>query len=242
MEAFLKMLLLGSHGVFAYVSIFSILVACGLGIPLPEDVSLILGGFLAHQGAVKLPIMIAVGFFGILAGDSIIYLFGRKFGREGGVAAGFFSRIVTPEKRLKVEGLFTSHGEKIVMLARFLPGVRAVTYFTAGSAGMPYRRFILFDGCAALGSAPLFVLLGYKFGNELEMLVKKIKDGQLFVLSMLLVLAVGYLVFKRVRTRANARRHEAAARALLAAQLDLEAPATRAAAGAPRSEIRALGS
>ena len=141
MEHLLKHLLIDSNGLVAYLSIFGVLVACGVGLPLPEDVSLVLGGFLAHQGAAKLPIMIAVGFFGILCGDSLIYLAGRrvgaKVGRDGG--SGFLARIVTPEKRAKVEKLFAAHGQKIVMIARFLPGVRAVTYFTAGSAGMRYR-------------------------------------------------------------------------------------------------------
>ena len=67
-----------------------------------------------------------------------------------------------------MEQLFAAHGQKIVMAARFLPGVRAVTYFTAGSARMPYLRFILWDGFAALVSAPVFVWLGFHFGEKLD--------------------------------------------------------------------------
>lgn len=152
MQEFLTHLLTGTHGFLAYLSVFGILLACGLGVPLPEDISLILGGFLAHKGAASLPVMMGVGFFGILAGDSLIFLAGRRLGSQVGrsSSSGFFARVVTPEKRAKVEGLFALHGQKIVMVARFLPGVRAVTYFTAGSAGMSYWRFIMWDGLAAL--------------------------------------------------------------------------------------------
>src|SRR5579862_8208802 len=99
---------MSSHGLLAYGVVFSVLIACGLGIPLPEDISLILGGFLVHQGAARLPVMIAVGFVGILGGDSLIYLAGRRIGTRVGQDGGFFGRIVTPAKRAKVQKLFAA--------------------------------------------------------------------------------------------------------------------------------------
>ncbi len=192
-----------AQGFVAYATVFSILVACGLGIPLPEDISLILGGFLAHKGAASLPVMMAVGFAGILAGDSLIFFAGRrlggKLGRDEGASKGFFARIVTPEKRAKVEGLFTKHGQKIVCIARFMPGVRAVTYFTAGSVGMSYWRFIFWDGLAALLSAPIFVWLGFHFGSELDTLIDKFKEGQYVVMGVLAAGVAAYVLYRRRR-------------------------------------------
>lgn len=199
MEDFLFQLFDNSSGLAAYLSVFGVLLACGLGVPLPEDISLIAGGYLAHKGAANLPVMMLVGFSGILAGDSIIFFIGRKLGSRVQQGRGFFARIITPEKRARVEGLFAAHGQKIVMLARFLPGVRAVTFFTAGSAGMGYLRFIAFDGLAALASAPLFVFLGFKFGGELDLLLAKVKDGQLAVIAALVGGVVAYLVYRRIR-------------------------------------------
>jgi membrane protein DedA with SNARE-associated domain len=208
-EELLTNLLSNTQGIFAYGAIFLILLACGLGIPLPEDISLILGGFLAHKGAASLPIMMAVGFVGILAGDSLIFNFGRKLGSNvGRKPGGFFARIITPEKRAKVEGLFEKHGQKIVMIARFMPGVRAVTYFTAGSVGMPYWRFILWDGMAALLSAPVFVFLGFHFGNELDYVIDKLKEGQAYVLTGMAVLAVAWFVWNRRKAAAERARAE----------------------------------
>lgn len=210
MEAFLTNLLSNTQGIFAYATVFSVLVACGLGIPLPEDISLILGGFLAHKGAASLPVMMAVGFVGILAGDSLIFNFGRKLGSSvGRKKGGFFARIITPEKRAKVEGLFEKHGQKIVMIARFMPGVRAVTYFTAGSVGMPYWRFILWDGLAALVSAPLFVFLGFHFGSELDYLVAQIKKSQTGVLVGLAVVGVAWYLWQRRKAAAKAAAEQA---------------------------------
>jgi len=194
---FLLNLLGGTNGFLAYFMVFAILVACGLGVPLPEDISLILGGWLAYKGAANLPMMMAVGFLGILVGDSLIFYAGRRIGTNVGKRGGFFSRIVTPEKRARVEGLFSKHGSKIVCIARFMPGVRAVTYFTAGSTGMSYWRFIFWDGLAALLSAPVFVWLGAKFGDRLDWLIQQLHQGQYYVFGAIAVLVVGILVWRR---------------------------------------------
>jgi len=211
LEELLKHLLDGAHGFPAYLSVFGVLVLCGLGLPLPEDVSLITGGYLAYLGNVRLPVMMAVGFVGILVGDSLIYLTGRRVGDRVAEGRGFIARIVTPEKRARVEKLFHGHGEKIVMLARFLPGVRAVTYFTAGSTRMRYLKFILFDGLAALASAPLLVFLGYYFGSELELITKKIREGQIAVIAVIVAAVAGYFAFKRWRASAQKRGEATAA-------------------------------
>ncbi len=113
--------------------------------------------------------------------------------------------MVTPEKRRRVEELFRRHGEKIVMVARFLPGVRAVTYFTAGSARMRYSRFILWDGIAALGSAPLFVYLGYRFGDELERLVRAVRHGETAAIVGILIAGLVFIVVRQIKASKQRR-------------------------------------
>ena len=198
-QEFLTNLLGSTHGFFAYAAVFGILVACGLGVPLPEDISLILGGFLAHKGAASLPTMMVIGFAGILVGDSLdLRSSGRRLGTHvGRRRPSFLARVVTPEKRARVEGLFALHGQKIVMIARFLPGVRAVTYFTAGSAGMSYWRFIFWDGLAAILSAPFFVWLGFAFGDKLDYAIDRMKEGQLVVLGVLVVGGLGLFLWRK---------------------------------------------
>lgn len=197
MEAILQSLLADSHGLAAYLTVFGILVVCGLGVPLPEDISLILGGYLAYQGSADLPVMMVVGFLGILVGDSLIYLVGRRLGERP--STGWLGKIITPEKRAVVAGMFEKHGRKVVMIARFMPGVRAVTYFTAGSVKMNYFQFIFWDGLAAIVSAPLFIYLGYRFGDEMDLLMAKVKEGQFAVLAVLAVVAVGAWIWHRRR-------------------------------------------
>lgn len=198
MEQILITLFESTSGGVAYALVFGILLLCGLGLPIPEDVSLILGGFLVYEGKAVLPIMMVTGYLGIIIGDSLVFLIGRQFGSRIVSTGGFFARIFSAEKRQRVARLFARHGEKIVMIARFLPGVRAVTYFTAGSVHMKYSHFIFFDSVAALVSAPVFIFLGYRFGGELEQLIKAVRNGQIRVLIGLAVVVTGYIVVTRL--------------------------------------------
>jgi len=209
---------------WSYPLIFGVLLACGLGLPAPEDISLIAGGWLVYEGRAQLPWMMLTGYLGIIAGDSIIFFLGRMIGSRVGTRAGsFLSRVVSPEKRARVQGLFKRHGEKIVMIARFLPGVRAPTYFTAGSVGMRYSHFIFFDSIAALASAPIFVYLGFRFGGQLEFLLHQVKKGQPGVIAAIVVLGLGAFLFSRWRGRREAR---ANAEALRETPPDPPAPST----------------
>ncbi len=173
--------ILGGHSLHVGCGfVFLFLLLCGFGLPLPEDVVLVTGGVLAwlsspleeatFAGMFRdhgLLTMVVVGLGGILAGDSVIYLAGRRFGVR---VADFrpLRRMITPEKLQTVERKIRTRGNIVVVFARFLPGLRAPTFFTVGHARMPYWEFLLFDGCAALVSAPLWVCIGFWFGSDLQ--------------------------------------------------------------------------
>lgn len=173
-------LLAGNSLDIGYVFVFVVLLLCGFGLPMPEDIILVTGGVLAWlssdleavslSGMLRDPgllAMVAVGLGGILAGDSVIFWAGRRYGHR---VADFrpLRRIITPEKLELVEKKVRHRGNVVVMFARFLPGLRAPTYFTVGHARLPYWKFLVYDGTAALVSAPLWVCLGFWFGSDLE--------------------------------------------------------------------------
>ncbi len=173
-------LLAGNSLELGYAFVFVALVLCGFGLPMPEDVILVTGGVLAWLASgyedaslqalwrdPGLHQMILVGLLGILAGDSVIYFMGRRLGVR---IAEFrlLRRLVPPEKLQEVERQLRHRGKFVVVIARYLPGLRAPTYFTVGHSRLPYWQFLLFDGLAALLSAPLWVCLGYWFGDDIE--------------------------------------------------------------------------
>ncbi len=214
--------ILGNHSLGAgYAFVFSILILCGFGFPMPEDVILVTGGVLAWlaspleaptlAGMLRdegLITMVCVGLVGIVAGDSIIYWGGRRFGRR--VADVWpFRRVVTPAKLERVERLLRQRGNLVVVLARYLPGLRAPTYFTVGHARLPFWEFALFDGVAALVSAPLWVCLGFWFGDDIERAARESSRFGRFILIGVVVAAAA-LAFRWLQKRGAAARAAAA--------------------------------
>lgn len=195
--------LLGGHGLHVgYAFVFVILCLCGFGLPMPEDVVLATGGVLAwlasdieevtFSAMIRdrgLIIMVLVGLAGIVAGDAVIFLAGRRFGHR--IAdIGPLRRVITPAKLEAVEKHIRRRGNLVVLVARFLPGLRAPTFFTVGHAKMPFWEFLLFDGSAALLSAPFWVCLGFWLGSDLESLAHEASR-----FSHLILLGVGVVLF-----------------------------------------------
>lgn len=174
MDYFLDFLL-NFYGPMPYFIIFGILLACGLGLPIPEDVTLFAAGVLAYYGVVSLKIIIVTSFIGVLLGDSIIFFLGKIYGPNL-TKVWFFARIFT-ENRLKlVQTRFLQQGNKLIFAARFMPGLRAPIFFSAGLLHLPTRIFLFYDGTAALISVPLIIWSVYYFGDELDHVIKMIKN------------------------------------------------------------------
>ena len=198
--------MLAGHGLHAgYVAVFTVLLLCGFGLPMPEDVILATGGVLAWLARDRpvtsfaamfrdtgLLTMIVVGLAGILVGDSIIFLAGRRFGHR---VADFrpLRRIITPAKLERVEKELRRRGNVLVMLARFLPGLRTPTFFVVGHARLPYWEFFLFDGAAALVSAPLWVCLGFWFGSDIQQAARHASEFSHYILIAAGVATAAYV-------------------------------------------------
>ena len=176
-----------------------VLITCGLGVPLPEDVPLIAGGWLVARGGGSLPLMIFTGLAGILIGDSIIFRAGQVYGEK--LLETRLGRHIPSEKVQRTIETFAKHGPKFIMAARFVPGLRAVTYFVAGLTGVPYWKFITYDGIAACVSAPAWVYLGW-WGRKHNMLNKVwgwSAQAQVGIFAAIAGLTVLYFLFRSVR-------------------------------------------
>jgi hypothetical protein len=88
----------------------------------------------------------------------------------------------------------------VVVIARYLPGLRAPTFFTAGHSRLPFWEFALFDGVAALISAPLWVCLGFYFGDDIEQAARQASRFGHYILAGALAVAAG-LAFRWLRRR-----------------------------------------
>ena len=194
MEAFL------AH--WSYLGVFLILTISGFGVPIPEDIPLIWGGYMCGTGQASLYIMLPVGFFSLIGADFIVYLLGRQFG-EPIRRLPILRRYLCDKKMAKAKKFFDKHGGKVIFLARFLPGLRTPIYFSAGKFKIPAWKMLCMDGLAALLSAPALILAGYFFYNHLDTAWEWAKRGQLGLLGSIFILGTLYIGFKYWRHKAN---------------------------------------
>jgi membrane protein DedA with SNARE-associated domain len=188
----LTLRLLGLDGILPYLLVLLVLLACGLGLPVPEDITLIAGGLAAYYGHADVWRMIGVSFLGVLMGDSIVFLLGRKYGLSI-TRLWPFSRLFSHTRIEYVRGRFQESGNRILFLARFMPGLRAPIYFTAGTVGVKFRTLILYDGLAALLSVPAIVYASYAFGDQIDRVLgitRNVSHGILFAVALLVTIGV----------------------------------------------------
>jgi membrane protein DedA with SNARE-associated domain len=153
--------------VFIYVGLFLLLFLCGLGVPIPEEVTLLAGGFLINLGFIHLYPTLIVVFVGILSGDLAMYSIGRKWGH--GIITHRHLHEIFSEKRLeRVRQFFRDHGSKTIFIARFISGFRCAAFLAAGTMGMKTGKFILLDALGAMIMVPLLIALGYYFGLKID--------------------------------------------------------------------------
>ena len=128
-----------------YVAVFIALMICGAGLPLPEDMTLVAGGVIAGLGYANVHAMFALAMFGVLLGDSAIFLLGHHYGARI-MQWRFVARILTPSRYAKVQEKFGRYGNRMLFFARFLPGMRTTVYLTAGMTHrVSFARFLLLD-------------------------------------------------------------------------------------------------
>ncbi len=156
---------------FIYAGLFLLLFFCGLGLPIPEEITLLAGGFLIQLGFIRFYPTLTVVFVGILSGDMALYSIGRKWGH--GIITHRHMREVFSENRMtRIRKFFSDHGSKTIFIARFIMGFRVGAFLAAGTMGMEPSKFLLLDCLAALIMIPLILLLGYYFGANIEWLTE----------------------------------------------------------------------
>jgi membrane protein DedA with SNARE-associated domain len=173
------------------------LLAAGVGIPIPEDLTLLGAGYFAWRGDAPLWLMLVTCFVGIVIGDSCLYWIGRKLGPRL-TRHRWLSHRLTPARQERLRGFFVRRGAGAILLARFAAAARGALYLTAGSMGLRYRRFLVFDALAACLSVSLWVLIGWRFGAHIDgvrHLVKRVEHILLIVIvAVLLTWGIAVLV------------------------------------------------
>ncbi len=196
MQAFL------SH--FGYAAVLAALLAAGVGVPIPEEVTQLTTGVLAHEGILDIRAAIPVVWFGIVAGDTALFFIARRHGPRL-LASRAVQRVLTPERRQALERHYARHGFLTVAIARHTGGVRYAAFALAGATrAVSPATFILADALSALVSVPIVVGAGYLFSEHIHQVKREIRIAELGILAIV-ALAAGLIVLRRRRARAGAQ-------------------------------------
>jgi undecaprenyl-diphosphatase len=175
-----------------------------VGLLVPGETVMLLGGAVAGQGATDVYLTIAIAWFCAWGGDSTSFFIGRRLGREFLLRHG--PRFGFGHDRLaQVEDYFSRHGGKTIFIGRFVGIVRAFAPFIAGSSGMRYRAFVPYSilGCGLWVSAAIWI--GYIFSRSIDSAIKYAGKG-FFVLGALIAIVVGVVAATRfLRVEENRR-------------------------------------
>lgn len=178
---------------------FGILLLCGFGLPVPEDITLVALGYMTYflnvdghygDGRLLVALAVAVGMAGVVIGDATMFTLGARLGGRLMHRAPFRS-ILGSGRREKAAEFLQAKGPQVLFSARFMPGLRSVVFFTSGTLGIRLRTFLFFDGLAALLSVPALVLSSWYFGEQIQDVIKYAQKSEQGILAVIVLLAAG---------------------------------------------------
>jgi membrane protein DedA with SNARE-associated domain len=185
----------------SYGLIILVPIGTGSGLPLPEEVPVIVAGIASHAGRLNVWLALASCFVGAILGDCVMYAFGYHFGHGVFKRHPLVARHLTPEREQWAEHMIRRHGFKVFFLSRFLVGIRSPVYITAGILHMPFRRFLLIDLVCAGVVIPTFFGLGYLFSDRIRAWWGAIHNAEIAVTVVVAITLGSVLLAWYIRRR-----------------------------------------
>jgi len=169
-----------------------------LGTFLEGETILVLGGLAAYQGYLGLPGVILAAFIGSLCGDQLFFFFGRRHSRSILVKRPSWQRRID-----RAQKLLERFRPPLIVVFRFLYGLRTVAPFVIGMSSVSTVKFVLLNAVGALVWAIAVGAGGYLFGNAIEALIGNIKHYELQAFAGIAVIGalIWIIYFNRRRKR-----------------------------------------
>ena len=185
---------------FPYIGIFLLLILGGVGLPFPEDATLILTGFLVAQNVIKPVQAFLAVYSGLLISDFFLFWVGKKYGRML-VLHKRFQKIISPDQLSRLEEKFKRRGVWVVLIGRHFLGLRAQIFLVAGVMRMSAIKFLLADGATSLLTIALMSGMGYAGGNSVEILKKNVKRIEHIAILIVAILVTAWIIYKYFKTK-----------------------------------------
>ncbi len=175
---------------YGYWAVFFGVMLENAGVPVPGETILLIAGYFASTGEFHLGLVMLIAATGAVIGDNIGFAIGHHFGRNVLLRVGRFF-FLTPKRFEHMENYFERHGNKTILVARFITGLRVFAALLAGaSRKMPWRIFFAYNVAGALLWSVVITTLGYLFGQSLPLLIKWVGRSGTILLVLAVVIAV----------------------------------------------------
>jgi membrane protein DedA with SNARE-associated domain len=177
---------------YGYWTIFFGVMLENAGLLVPGETILLVGGYFAasHPDQFNIFRVMLTAAFGAVIGDNMGFLVGHHFGRSFLLKIGRFV-FLTPKRLEHMENYFKSHGNKTILVARFITGLRVFAAILAGASKMPWRVFVVYNVAGAVLWSIVITLLGYVFGQSLPLLVKWVgRSGTILLIAAVIIAIV----------------------------------------------------
>ncbi len=175
--------------VYGYWAVFFGVMLENAGIPVPGETILLIAGYFAATGEFHIALVMLIAATGAVIGDNIGFAIGHHYGRGILLRFGRFL-FLTPKRVKHMEDYFRNHGNKTILVARFITGLRVFAALLAGASKMPWRVFFMYNVAGAVLWSVVITTLGYLFGQSLPLLVKWVGRSGTILLVTAIVVAI----------------------------------------------------
>jgi membrane protein DedA with SNARE-associated domain len=185
---------------FGYLAVAGLVLLEDFGVPVPGETVLILAAVYAGTGRLNIVLVALLGFCGAVLGDNVGFALGHFGGRRLALRYGRYV-FLTPERLDRATEFFDRHGGKVIVIARFVEGLRQANGIIAGMTGMHWRRFLVFNAIGAALWVGVWTALGYFSGSHIDTIYAAAIRYSTYLLAGLAVLVVAYVARRLVRRR-----------------------------------------
>jgi len=188
--------------VYGYWAVLFGVMLENAGVPIPGETILLIAGYFAASRPDQFNIfrVMLTAATGAVIGDNIGFAIGHHYGRGFLLRVGRFF-FLTPKRLEHMEHYFESHGNKTILVARFITGLRVFAALLAGASKMPWRVFVVYNVAGAVLWSVVITTLGYLFGHSLPLLVKWV--GRSGTILLIAAIVIGVIVWRVRRHQKN---------------------------------------
>jgi membrane protein DedA with SNARE-associated domain len=188
--------------IWACVITFTLLVAAGIGFPIPEELPIIGAGIWVGHNRDLGParwLILPVCITGVVISDGLLYGIGRYFGPKL-LQWRAIKRLLPPQKREKIESNFHKYGVLTLLFARFLPAIRSPVFITAGIMRLSFAKFVIADGIYAIPGVSLLFFLSFWFGDQFrDLVIEKVQVIRPLLILLGIAALAGFLLYHFLR-------------------------------------------